>query len=170
MREFSSFLPSALALGTLLVVALAFTLARPHLRPDARRSLRFAIVIGLTILAQGVHFLEEYRSQFFARFPETFGLQPMSESAFVWFNVVWLAIWIIALFAVRAGLVIAVWPLWFLALATVLNLFAHPILALRAGGYFPGLITAPLVGLPGVLAIRELMTATAHDSTVTKSR
>jgi len=48
-----------------------------------------------------------------------------------------LAIWVLALFAARAGLVIALFPLWFLGLGMVLNLLAHPILALRAGGYFP---------------------------------
>ena len=72
----------------------------------------------------------------------------MSETAFVWFNLTWLGIWGIALFAARAGFVIAVCPLWFLGLGMVLNLLAHPVLALSVGGYFPGLSTAPLVGVP----------------------
>ena len=68
--------------------------------------------------------------------------------------------WLIALVGALKGHLIALWPLWFLALAKVLNLIAHPILALRAGGYFPGLLTAPVVGLLGILAVRELLRVT----------
>ena len=54
----------------------------------------------------------------------------------------------------------------FMIATTVLNFIAHPILALRAGGYFPGLLTAPVVGVLGVLAIRELERVTApQDAT-----
>ena len=146
-----------------MLASVILTVIRPHLRPKVRRSARFFIIVGLAILTQCVHFLEEFRSHFFIRFPEAFGLQPVTETVFVSFNLTWLAIWVIALLAVRGGLVIAVCPLWFLGLAMVLNLLAHPILALRSGGYFPGLLTAPLVGVFGVLLIRELVRATAPE-------
>lgn len=161
MPQFSSYLPSILALGTLLITSVVLTVVRPHLRPGVRMSSRFSVVVGLTILAQCLHFLEELRSHLFVRLPEAFGLQPFSETAFVWFNVTWLAIWIIALLLVRAGVVAAVCPLWFLGLGMVLNLLAHPILAWRAGGYFPGVLTAPLVGVLGILVIVELARVTA---------
>ncbi len=164
MPQLSSYLPSVLALGSLLIASVVLTIVRPHLRPEVRTSNRFLAVLGLTILVQCLHFLEELRSDFFIRFPEVFGLQPFAETSFVWFNVTWLVIWVIALFSVRAGLVIAVCPLWFLGLAMVLNLLAHPILALRAGGYFPGLLTAPLVGVLGILTIRELARVTAPET------
>ena len=164
MPEFSSYLPSALALGTLMLVSVVLTLVRPRLRPEVRTTTRFSTVLGLAILVQCLHFLEELRSDFFIRFPEAFGLPPIAERAFVSFNVACLAIWVIALLSARAGLVIALFPLWFLGLAMVLNLFAHPMLALRAGGYFPGLLTAPLVGLLGVLAVRELVKVTAVET------
>ncbi len=166
MAQLSSYLPSILALGSLMLASVVLTFVRPHLRAEVRTSIRFFAVGGLAILVQCLHFLEELRSHFFVRFPEIFGLQPFTETVFVWFNVTWLAIWVIALFAVRAGLVIAVIPLWFLGLAMVLNLFAHPILALRVGGYFPGLLTAPLVGVLGVLVIRELMRVTSRESAI----
>jgi hypothetical protein len=146
-----------------MLASVILTVIRPRLRPEVRRSARFFIVVGLTILAQCVHFLEEFRSHFFIRFPEAFGLQPFTETVFVSFNLTWLAIWVIALFAVRKGLVIAVCPIWFLGLAMVLNFLAHPILALRSGGYFPGLLTAPLVGVLGVLLIGELVRVTAPE-------
>ena len=34
----------------------------------------------------------------------------------------------------------------FLAIGMVLNGIVHPLLSVRAGGYFPGLVTSPLVG------------------------
>ncbi|MCP5090226.1 MAG: hypothetical protein GY949_04810, partial [Gammaproteobacteria bacterium] len=39
---------------------------------------------------------------------------------------------------------------WFLAIAGMLNGVAHPLLAIAAGGYFPGLITSPFIGAAGV--------------------
>lgn len=160
MSELSN-LPSVLALGTLLLASVVLTVLRPHLRPDVRRSTRFFAVVGATILIQALHFFEEWRSGFFIEFPEIFGLPPMSETVFVWFNLTWLVIWAVALFASRAGFVIALCPLWFLGLGMALNLVAHPALALSVGGYFPGLLTAPLVGVLGILVIGELVKATA---------
>ena len=158
----SSYLPSILALGTLLLVSLALTVLRPHLRPEVGSS-RFFGVAALTILAQALHFLEELQSRFSVRLPETFGLPPLDETVFVSFNVAWLAIWVVALFGVRRGLAVATCPLWFLALGMMLNLIAHPVLAMRAGGYFPGLLTSPLVGLLGIFLILELLRGTSSE-------
>jgi hypothetical protein len=52
-------------------------------------------------------------------------------------------------------------PLWFLGIACALNGLAHPLLALRSGGYFPGLITSPLVGVAGVLLLWRTLRVTA---------
>jgi len=161
MSRFSSYLPSTIALGIPMLASVALTVARPRLRPEAKTSARFLVILGLTILVQAVHFLEELRSEFFVRFPETFGLQPFGASFFVWFNVAWLVIWVLAVVAVRAGLAVATCPLWFLGLAMVLNFVAHPLLALLAGGYFPGLLTAPLLGALGALVLHELRLVTA---------
>lgn len=167
MPQLSSYLPSFLALFMLLIASVVLTVVRPRLRPEVKASTRFLAVVGLTILGQCLHFFEEWRSRLYIRLPETFDLQPLTESLFVSFNVTWLAIWVISLLAVRAGLVIALCPLWFLGLAMVFNLFAHPLLALVDGGYFPGLVTAPLVGVLGILAIRELVRVTAPEAATT---
>jgi len=163
MQQLSSFMPSVLVLGTILIVSVILAVTRPRLRPEVRTSVRFLSVVALTILAQGFHFLEEWRSRFYVRLPEAFGLPPFGEALFVWFNAAWLAIWVISLFAVRRGIVIAACPLWFLGLGMVLNLLAHPILALRASAYFPGLFTSPIVGLLGILTIRELLRVSAPE-------
>jgi len=76
-----------------------------------------------------------------------------------------LVVWIAALTALRQGSVIALLPLWFLGFAELLNLFLHPYLALRTGGYYPGVVTAPLVGVLGIMTIRELARVTAKERT-----
>ena len=166
MASLSSYLPSIVALGTILAVAALITAARPRVRADVSQSRRFLVVAALTIAAQALHFLEELGSGFFVEFPAFFGLPPFTKTAFVVFNVAWIGIWVIALVLVRAGSIFATWPLWFLGLAAVLNLLAHPVLAMRAGAYFPGLFTAPLVGLFGVLLVRELIRLTAEEAAV----
>ncbi len=63
----------------------------------------------------------------------------------------------------RHGIVFALLPLWFLGFCELLNLFLHPYLALKSGRYYSGVVTAPLVGVLGVLTIRELARVTAKD-------
>lgn len=164
MPSLPSYLPSIAALGTVLIVAGVITAARPQVHKQVGESRRFMVVSSLTILTQSLHFLEELVTGFFLEFPAVFGLPPFTKTAFVVFNVAWLAIWVVALLGVRLGVVIAVWPLWFLALATVLNMVAHPLLALRVGAYFPGLFTSPAVGVLGVLLMRELARLTSRET------
>ncbi|HVT43658.1 MAG TPA: hypothetical protein VMT00_04640 [Thermoanaerobaculia bacterium] len=64
---------------------------------------------------------------------------------------------------IRAGAVVALFPLWFLALAMLLNGLAHPILAVRTSGYFPGLLTAPLAFIMGFVLLRELIQITKSE-------
>jgi hypothetical protein len=54
----------------------------------------------------------------------------------------------------------AYFPIWFFALAAILNGVAHPLLAIRAGGYFPGLVTAPFLGVVGVWLCARLLAGT----------
>lgn len=161
MSGSASYLPSAVVLGALFLGSAVLTAARPNLRPEVTGTSRLIVVGGSAILVQLLHFVEELRFGFATRFPDVFGLEPLAESAFVWFNVAWLVTWIASLAAVRRGVVVATCPLWFLGLASVLNLVAHPIVALRVNGYFPGLLTAPLSGALGIILIRELIRATS---------
>jgi hypothetical protein len=76
------------------------------------------------------------------------------------FNVSWLLIWLISIPAAASSRRFAEWPLWFLAFALVLNGVVHPILALGTGGYFPGLLTTPLVAAGGFFFLRCLLRLT----------
>lgn len=146
-------LPSVLALGTVAMAAAILTFTRP-LRPGATHN-DAARALAFTTLCQAVHFGEETLTGFHEAFPALFGLPAIPLTAFVTFNVVWLAIWSASVFGLRAARSPALFAAWFLAIAGVLNGLAHPLMALAVGGYFPGLITSPAIGLLGLwLGIR----------------
>ena len=83
-------------------------------------------------------------------------------------NLVALAIWLISVFALAQGASVALFPLWFLGVASVANAFLHPALSIATGGYFPGLFTSPIVGGAGALLLSRLFRITepgpAQDS------
>ena len=62
--------------------------------------------------------------------------------------------------AARHGGTGAFFAAWFLAIAGMVNALAHPSLAVAAGGYFPGLVSAPLVGVASFWLWLELRRAT----------
>ena len=45
----------------------------------------------------------------------------------------------------------------------MLNGVAYPLLAVDAGGYFPGLITAPVLGVAGAVLWMRLLALTSRD-------
>ena len=154
-------------LGALALAALVLTLVRrpaDRSRPATRALVRVA---SIAILAQAVHFIEELVTGFYERFPATLGLASWPLDFFVTFNVAWLAIWILSAAALRTGHRAAFFPLWFLALASAANGLAHPVLAARAGGYFPGLLTAPFAAVAGIVLLRRLMVMTAEPGRAT---
>ncbi len=51
-------------------------------------------------------------------------------------------------------------PIWFFSLGMALNGVAHSLLALRTGGYFPGLAGSPVVGVFGILLWSRLLAFT----------
>jgi hypothetical protein len=89
-----------------------------------------------------------------------FGLAPWPAAFVFALNVSLILVWAIAGRGLAAGYRLAFLTVWFLALASIANGVAHPILALWAGGHFPGLLTSPLVGIAGVMLCRRLMTIT----------
>jgi len=159
--ELDSYVRGTAGLSVLVFLSVLLTFSRPRVAEAVAKSRRFSTVAAVAIGAQLAHFVEELNTRFYELFPAQLGLAPWSVRFFVVFNLVCLAFWVLAAIAVRARIVAALVPLWFLALALVLNLVAHSLLALRAGGYFPGLLTAPLVGLAGFMLLRELSDLTA---------
>jgi hypothetical protein len=161
----SALLLSLFILGLVAFAALRITQNSPlspelvNERATAARALEFAVV------AQAAHFTEEVLTGFHERFPALFGLPPIPLSFFLTFNLVWLVIWVASVSGLRAGSFAALFAAWFLAIAAVLNGIAHPLLAVAANGYFPGLATSPYIGLAGVWLWMQLRTATREVST-----
>ena len=120
----------------------------------------------LMILAQALHSVEEYHFRLFDRLlparyvAETFGVDRplgfiMANTALVGFGLwCWFA-------RVRPGRGAALGLAWFWALLECANGLAHGALAVAAGGYFPGLATAPLLLGIGVLLIVQLVRSKA---------
>lgn len=145
-----------LGLDAAAIVALYLTLSRGNAeaRSDQLRSAVHLVLLG--VLLQAAHFAEELATGFYTRFPELLGLAGWSREFFVGFNLAWLAIWSLSAFGLSARVHAALFPIWFLGIGGVANAVAHPLFSLRTGGYFPGLITSPLVGIAGVLILQHL--------------
>ena len=138
---------------------------KASIRTERRRT---TLVYAALVLVQALHAAEEYATGFYAAFPPVLGLAPWSAAFFLAFNLTWLAVWIVSTIGLRAGHAVAFFPAWFLAMAAIANGVAHPLLALRAGGYFPGLATSPLLAVGGVFLWRRLMEETAVSGKVEK--
>lgn len=154
--QLRSILVGTAGLSVAAVVSLLLTVVRGRVEAsgtELRAAVRLAFV---TTLVQAGHFAEELATGFHRLFPELLGLSPWSTGFFISFNLVWIAAWVLSLWGLAARRRVALFPLWFLGIAGVVNGLAHPALSLRAGGYFPGLATSPLVGVLGILLLRRL--------------
>ena len=143
-------------------VALWITVARGALHADSStlsNAVRFAV---LAIVFQTAHFAEEAATGLNHRLPELFDLAPMSMEAFVTINAVALVIWAIAVVALALRSSAALFPLWFLGVASASNAVLHPALSMATGGYFPGLVTSLFMGASGFLLLRSLARITHH--------
>ena len=146
---------SAAALASLLL-----TLGRTPVLANRIERRSTILVYGALVLMQALHAAEEYATGFDTAFPSVLGLAPWPSGFFLAFNLTWLAVWITSANGLRAAHAAAFFPAWFLAIAAIANGVAHPLLALRAGGYFPGLVTSPLLAVGGILLWRRLMAIT----------
>ena len=151
-----SVLAGTAGLFVLLAAAILLTLARPRISPMPAVRRRCLVLLALAVAGQCTHFAEELLTGFHTRFPVALGLIPWTSTFFIAVNVCWLAIWGLSAFGLQRGLVAALAPAWFLALALLLNGVAHPLLAVREGAYFPGLYSSPLVFVLGLLLFHAL--------------
>ena len=116
---------------------------------------RTARLFLLGLAVRCMHFMVEFLTHFQDRFPVLLGLPPWSERFFLAFNLMWLSVWILSAIDLERT-----YRSWFFAIAAVVNGIAHPLLAVVAHGYFPGLITAPVLGVLGVLLWLRLLELT----------
>ena len=134
-------------------------LRRPRaLDPALRDQSARLCFIGLA--AQCLHFTEEFVTRFPDRFTALLGLPAWSDDFFVAFNLIWLSVWILSAIGLQKGYWFALFPVWFFAIGSIVNGIGHPLLAVLVRGYFPGLITSPLVGALGVLLWLRLQALT----------
>lgn len=159
-----SLIPSIVVLGLAAFAALQLALRHPYPTEFSTERDAASRVLALAITIQCGHFAEEWATDFHARFPALFGLEPMPLSFFVVFNLTWIAIWIASVPLLRAARKPAFFAAWFLAIAGMLNGVAHPFMAVASGGYFPGLISSPFIGLASIYLWQRLDGATSsHD-------
>jgi uncharacterized protein with HXXEE motif len=159
-EQVRSILLGTAGLTVAALVSLFLTLSRGAIHANKTRLLATVRLAALAILLQAAHFAEELATHFDQRFPELLRLMPWPHLFFVAFNVFWLMMWTLSMWGLSAGRRLALFPLWFLGLAGVANGIAHPFFAALTGGYFPGLLTAPFVGVVGFLLVRRLFSIT----------
>jgi len=146
------------------VVAVLLTILRRPADDDLIGRERTVRILLLGLAAQCLHFMEEFVTRFQVRFPTLLGLPAWSENFFAVFNLIWLSVWILSAVGLQRRYRFALFPVWFFAIAGIANGIAHPMLAVVAGGYFPGLITSPLVGVLGVLLWLRLQALTTSST------
>ena len=159
-----SLIPSIVILGLAAFAALRLALRHPSPIDFSMERETASWVLTLATAIQCAHFAEEWATDFHARFPALFGLEPMPLSIFVVFNLTWIAIWIASVPLLRAARKSAFFAAWFLAIAGMLNGVAHPLMAVATGGYFPGLISSPFIGLASIYLWRRLVAATSSHN------
>jgi hypothetical protein len=148
------------------LIALFLTVTRASVDPDAAARGHLARLLVLALVLQCGHFAEELATGFHDRFPEMLGLRPWSLAFFVPFNLFWIAVWGLSIVGLRAGLRVALFPIWFLGIGCAANGVAHPLFAALEWAYFPGLWMSPLVGVVGILLLRRLASFTRDPGRV----
>lgn len=157
---FLSILPSLIVLGLAAIAAAVIARSCPSPATYAVQRFAAADALAVTLVVQGGHFAEEASTGFPERLGALLGLPAMPMSFFLAFNSAWLVIWIASIAGIRSGRTLAFFAAWFLAIAGMFNAIAHPLLAIAAGGYFPGLVTSPVIGAAGVWLWHRLREAT----------
>lgn len=156
----SGLVPSIVALGLVALAALQVTLGRTCPVELTKEQAAAAKMLAIATVVQTAHFIEEWATGFHIRFPALFGLDPIPLSVFVALNLAWIVLWIVSIPLIRRARQAAFFAAWFLAIAGMVNGIAHPMLAIRTGGYFPGLFSSPLIGLAGLFLWQRLKAAT----------
>jgi hypothetical protein len=159
-------LPSLFVLGLAALAALLLVLSRWSPPEKVAERLAAAWALALTVGVQSVHFAEETATGLHQRLGALLGLPGIPLSVFVVFNLLWLGIWVASVPGVRSARPAAFFAAWFLAIAGMFNGVAHPLLAIAADGYFPGLVSSFFIGGASVWLCLRLRRATRPRSEV----
>lgn len=164
-----SMLPSAFVLGLAAFAALLLVQSRQPVPDGLAQRLAAARALALATGCQGIHFVEEAATGFHEQIPVLLGLPAMPFSAFVVFNLAWLGAWIASVPGLRSARAAAFFAAWFLAIAGMFNGVVHPLLAVAAGGYIPGLVSSPFIAGASVLLWLRLRAATRSRNVAEQS-
>lgn len=152
------------ALGSLLAAMLLVSFgwwATGRWRADAGRVFPRAVAVIVVLAA---HMAEEFTTGFPRAFPGLFGYRPWSDATFLMITGTALVVFVAAALAARGGVRLAYLPVIFLGVgAGIANGVAHVAAALYTGGYFPGLVTAPLCLVAGVALVAALSSRRPRD-------
>lgn len=143
--------PSVIILGSFALAAVITARRRPMDAASTRQKEDAARALLVATVLQTTHFIEEAATGFQRSLPAAFDLPAIPFPLFALFNLLCIAAWFAAIPGLRHGREPALAAAWFLAIAGTANGIAHPLLAINVEGYFPGLVTAPLVGLAAIL-------------------
>ena len=155
-----SVLPSMFVLGLAALAALLLVLRRRSPPEDQSERVAAARALAVAVGIQSVHFAEETATGFNERLGTLLGLPGMPLALCVGFNLLWLGIWTASVRGLRSARTAAFFAAWFLGIAGIFNGLAHPLLAIAAGGYFPGLVSSPFIGGVSVWLLLRLHRAT----------
>jgi len=151
--------PIAIAIGAIVIFFLVHPLQKYFFVPamilalvcyfqtSYRKMPKPERVLPLYLLAlaiQFLHFTEEYVYGFHVRVVEILdGTPPFSADVFVAFNMIAYCLFLLSGLGMYKGMKFPMIVVWFFTIAaTVGNAVLHPLLAVRVGGYFPGLFTS----------------------------
>ena len=152
-------------LWVVAIVALVLTMVRKPAKSSAEEMDRMLGLYLIGIAFQCLHFTEEFATGFYVRLPEFLGFVRWSSEFFVVLNLAWIAIWLVAAVGLKHGMRAAFFPVWFFAIGMVANAIGHPLLCFATGGYFPGLLTSPFVGIIGAILLSRLWKLTSPAAT-----
>ena len=98
----------------------------------------------VALAIQFLHFTEEYIFGFHLRVTEIMvGMPPFDSNVFVAFNMIAYCLFLLSGLGMYKGMKFPMIIVWFFTIAGVLgNAILHPLLAIKVGGYFPGLFTS----------------------------
>jgi len=151
-----AYLPSIIVLGIAILLALRFASTQDFSNAEVSTRDSASLWLSVATFVQAIHFVEEWQTGFTESLSEVFNVPPMPDWFFISFNLAWIVAWGLSIRGLRRGYRAALFASWFLAIAGVANGVLHPMLSVLTSGYFPGLITAPAVGLICLVLIRRL--------------
>jgi hypothetical protein len=118
--------------------------------------------VGMLILAQAAHSIEEYLGRLWESFPPARALTSLVsqdlERGFLGLNILlvgfgaWCFLW-----PVRKGWPSAAPLAWGWVAIETINGIGHPLWSLRQGGYTPGVATAPVLLILAINLARQLL-------------